>query len=330
MRWSAVLCILAACGLILAQEKEPQKPPQKKQPSSPKKEVKIRVVLKDTTRIVGVVEADKFVVETAYGVLEVPPNEMRRVVVGKKADEELVEKLAALIRRLGSDDFKKRQEAKKELKELGAAAITDLKRALESDDAETRKAATELLDELEKQYSPDEVVPDEDIIETARFTIVGNLKLETFTIKTRYGVLKMPKKDITRIEFLTGKELVRVVELQGVFAGTAMFDTGIELPVGAEVEVTATGKITSQQGISFGPAGASSDIMPVRWMRGPLRSEPFGILLGRIGRSGRLFKIGARHKFKAKTSGRLFLSFNANQQYGPYRGSFKVKIRVKK
>jgi len=330
MRWSVVLSILTTCGLIMAQEKEPKKPPQKEQTTTHKKEVKIRMVLKDTTRIVGVVEVGKFVVETAYGVLEVPPNEIRRVVVGKKADKELVEKLAVLIKQLGSDDFAERQKAKKELKDLGAAAITDLKRALESDDAETRKTATELLAELEKQFSPDEVVPDDDIIETTRFTIVGDLKFETFTLKTRYGVLKMPKKDITRIEFLAGKESVRTVELLGEFAGTAMADTGIELSVGAEVDITATGKITSQQGISFGPAGLSSNIMPVSWMRGPLRGEPFGVLLGRIGRSGRLFKIGARHKFKAKTSGHLFLSFNAKQQYGPYHGSFKVKIRVKK
>ncbi|RKY19042.1 MAG: hypothetical protein DRP63_01215 [Planctomycetota bacterium] len=330
MRWSAVLCILTACGLLLAQQVRKQKPPHKEQPLTLKKEVKIRVVLKDTTRIVGVVEAGKFVVETAYGVLEVPPSEMRRVVVGKKADKELVERLAVLVRELGSDDFARRRKAKKELKELGAVAITDLKRALQSNDAETRKTATELLAELEKQFSPDEVVPDEDIIETARFTIVGNLRFETFTLKTRYGILRMPKKDITRIEFLVGEESVRVVELRGNFAGTTMVDTGIELPVGAEVEVTATGKMTSHQGISFGPAGLSSDIMPVSWMRGPLRGEPFGALLGRIGRGGRIFKIGARHKFKAKTSGRLFLSFNAKPQFGPYRGSFKVKIRVKK
>lgn len=323
-----VIWFVVLFGVLLGQE-EPKTPP--KVPSSPKKEVKVRVVLKDTTSVLGIIEIDKFVVETAYGTLEIPPREMRRVTVGKKADAELVERLRMLIRQLGSDDFKKREEARKELKRFGAAAITDLKRALESDDAEIRKAAAELLDELEKQFSSEEILPDDDIVETARFTIIGALKTDKFKVKTRYGTLEVPKKDILRIEFFTGKEIVRTIELRGEFAGTgAMFDTGIELTSGTEVEVTATGTMTSQQGFTFGPDGISQNMLPMRWLRGPLRNEPFGVLLGRIGRSGTPFKIGARKRIKVKKPGRLFLSFNANPQYGPYRGTFKVKIRVKK
>jgi hypothetical protein len=61
------------------------------------------------------------------------------------ADAE-ADKIARLIKQLGSDSFDEREAATKELRQLGEAALTALREATRSDDAEIRKRAGELAE----------------------------------------------------------------------------------------------------------------------------------------------------------------------------------------
>src|SRR5262249_20237677 len=61
------------------------------------------------------------------------------------------EKIARLIDQLGSGVFTERQKATKELVAIGAPALEALRKAAQSEDAEVRKRANELVQKVEKE-----------------------------------------------------------------------------------------------------------------------------------------------------------------------------------
>jgi WD40 repeat protein len=59
--------------------------------------------------------------------------------------------IARLIEQLGSGEFAEREQAQKRLAEVGEAALGPLRKALESDDAEVRRRARELVRDIERR-----------------------------------------------------------------------------------------------------------------------------------------------------------------------------------
>jgi hypothetical protein len=60
-------------------------------------------------------------------------------------------KIAQLVEKLGSADFDEREQASQDLDKLGAPALEALKKAAQSDDAETRRRAADLVAKIEKR-----------------------------------------------------------------------------------------------------------------------------------------------------------------------------------
>jgi hypothetical protein len=61
------------------------------------------------------------------------------------------EKIDKLIEQMGSDDFKERDKATKDLSAIGVPALEALRKAAKSDDAEVRKRAEEIIPKIETQ-----------------------------------------------------------------------------------------------------------------------------------------------------------------------------------
>ena len=74
----------------------------------------------------------------------------------KKAD---ADKIAKLIKQLGSDSFDDREEASKALDAIGEPALGALKKASKSDDAETQKRADELVKNISKRVETARLQP---------------------------------------------------------------------------------------------------------------------------------------------------------------------------
>ncbi|HZT82601.1 MAG TPA: HEAT repeat domain-containing protein, partial [Gemmataceae bacterium] len=69
-------------------------------------------------------------------------------------DDEGRQKVAALVRRLGSDDFPAREEATKALVAVGPPALPLLRQALNDPDAEVKRRARGCIEAIEKAHSP--------------------------------------------------------------------------------------------------------------------------------------------------------------------------------
>jgi hypothetical protein len=103
-------------------------------------------------------------------------------------------------------------------------------------------------------------------------------------------------------------------------------DTGIDLRVGDEVTISATGTVRFQNGKVTGPAG-----LPKGWtdlvMQLPVSDSGQGALIGRFGNSpaARPFLIGPRTQRTAPIPGRLYLGINQTS-IAPATGTFKVLV----
>ncbi|MFH1429322.1 MAG: hypothetical protein ABIH39_06215 [Candidatus Margulisiibacteriota bacterium] len=275
--------------------------------------------LKDGMKIAGVIELNSIKVDTEYGVLNIPVNDIIRIRIGKKCDKQLIEKIADLIEKLGSPDFKVREEAANGLKKLGPIAATELRNAAKSSDVVIKTTSEEILTSLIGRE--EEIVPDEDIIETVQFTAVGDVNIQIFEIKTKYGKITIKKQDLGEIIIPTRSD-VSIVET--VAAAMGFQETKISVSAGDKITIKATGTISyGVGGLTFSPDGGGRQLLPV--------SEdgyPCGTLLGRIGSNGQIFKIGSNYTDTVNSNGVLYLKI-ATFDPDDFIGEYKVEIQVK-
>jgi hypothetical protein len=323
--WKKVVCFVASgCALLFLPLLWAQDQPAPKEETPKPKESLSQVYLKDGTFIVGEIKIDSLKVTTAYGVLNVPKDQVVKIRVGKNADRELKTKIENLIRQLADSEFKVREEATKELSELGAFALAELKEAAKSDDVEVKTRAEKLVRQIEQSAQPEaEEVIDDDEVQTAKFTIRGNLEIESFEITTKHGVLKVLKKDVKSILLAEASYITKTLAVDAnSWAPGAMMDSGAEVKKGDTISVSATGNIYIRNwGITVSPEGDPNNLY--------MSNLPIGALVGKIGSSGPLFKIGSSYKAVADRDGRLYLGV-AIRERSSNSGDFKVKITIEK
>lgn len=277
-------------------------------------------VLKDGTRIAGSLQFSSVTVSTDFGVLRVPVSDVKRIRVGKKCDAELIDRIADLIEKLGSSDFKVREQATEDLIKLGPVAASELKAAARSADVEIKTRAEKILASFIGRE--EETVPDDDVVETVKFTIVGTVDIQTFDLMTAYGRLTVKKQDVVEVVVSARTELTRVVTITPI---TGFMETKVSVSAGDNIVIKASGIISyGPGGFTFSPDGAGSEMLPPT-------DEGFswGTLLGRIGASGKVFKVGLGYEGTADRSGELQLKVAApGLDPSEFIGEYKVEITV--
>lgn len=110
-----------------------------------------------------------------------------------------------------------------------------------------------------------------------------------------------------------------------VRAANTLTDTGLDIPAGAIVVLTATGEVrigqtpASPEGIGDRPDLSSANLVP---------EGNHGALIARIGRQGTPFVVGADAVFPVAEAGRLHLGVNDTDPDGN-RGGFEVALRYR-
>jgi hypothetical protein len=319
----------AAEGVPSAEQGEtkekPKAKPKKAEPQAP------MFHMRDGTRLAGYPEITQLNVETAYGKLVIPVTEVQRLRFATAKDTSQSEKVEALVRQLGSEEYDLREQAMEEIKKTGAAAIEALQKALESEDEEIRSRAEKLLGEIEEDADPAEdedgqlapLLGKEDEVVTQQFTVLGRVLEESFAVKTRYGNLTFRRQDIISVVFSeplsTGKKFkVPGTSLAG---GSKWFDTEVSIAKGSQFKVAASGSIHLDRfGLQCGPEGTTTGPGP------QFESFALGALVGRVGDKGKAFLIGSSYEGKAPETGNLFLAIALRS--GTASGEFEVELEV--
>jgi hypothetical protein len=297
------------------------------QPSPLKRLDEISVILQDGSVFRGKLDIKSLEVETPYGKLVVPASDVIRIRVGKSSNKELKTKIEQYIADLGSKDFQTRETAQKELAKLGKKAYAEIEAAARSDDAEVATRATALLAEMDTG-DDEEIQPADDEIITPTLTLRGVIKMDAISLQTRYGTLKVDKKDIIALTLGQRADAEKIFKLTDRNTSQSQWlDTGIRVKRGDRIVASATGSINwVNSGYVTEPRG---NPQIGQWTR--IGNQPvfYGALVGRIGQGGQMFLMGDKFNDKAIADGNLFIAVGCS--WGPQNatGEYKVRIEVR-
>lgn len=307
---------------------------------------RVRIHLMDKSIIAGELSIQQFEVKTEFGTLVVPVEKVVSITPGLDSHTKLSAKIDKLIADLGGADYKAREQAQKELLALGLPVRDIIAVHTDSDNAELKRRAGEIVQKLDEAAGDgsddfDDDTPKNktwvryDIVETPGFTIAGKISPAEFQVNSKYGPLKVGLNDISRTEreFTTKQAVVARLKVPGQkLVQRGMQTSKIRVQPGDTVSVSATGTIVMT------PWGSSSMSSPDgaanygSYSDGSGGTFFGGMLLARIGGSGSMIKIGSRAKFTAKKAGVLQFGIAMQSSYiGTnyyYPGEYKLRIKV--
>jgi hypothetical protein len=340
-----------------AQEKEkpeePKKEPKKDEPAKEEEALvevepsekpsigprEIRFILWDGSVVRGNVGYSAIHVQTKFGRLEVPVENIVTLRPGMESLPDIQKQIQENVEKLGDKEFKIREKAKLELIGMGIQILEVVKTANDGGSAERKKNLQAVLEAIvEMNSDASEVNPSdtgpligEDSITTPTFTIVGRIEEKEFELTTQYGILRVQLADIKSAD-RSWSISADAIEKKLDVSATAFFQrtpatTKIRVNPGDKITIKAEGRTNwaSWGDVTSGPDGIGT--------HGSWNGFNCGKLVARIGKSGEYVGVGVKNTFVAKTGGELFLGIAmqdnfANQNGYQWNGEYKVTVRV--
>jgi hypothetical protein len=145
----------------------------------------LRLHLQDGSLLAGQLSVKEIEVTTSFGKLTVPIEKIKSFTPGLETNQQQLEDISKKIKELGSDDYKTREAAQKELARKGPRIRGELDRFAADDNAEVKRRIGEILKEFDEEQEAQEDDPDVtpakplirlDTVTTTEFTVVGNRK----------------------------------------------------------------------------------------------------------------------------------------------------------
>lgn len=315
---------------------EPEPEPEADQP--PVDPEVVRLHLTDGSIVTGKFSVPEITVDTEFGALQVPITRIRRFVPGLESHPGLYGRIRELIEQLGGSDYKARETAEQELFKLGAPIRGELAQYRDDSNAERARRVKAILSKLEELDGDDfdsaagrEEWIREDTVETIEFTIVGRISPERFTVNNRFGTLTIGLEDIKSVE--RGEESQDIRKSLSVPASYIVQknfkSTGVLVEKGDRILVEADGRIVRSGSSSyFSDPGGSSRLQTYT-------SNPTiygGTLVARIGKGGKVQKVGKNATLTADQPGVLYFSIAMSSNYAryPFIGQYNVKLKVER
>ncbi len=277
------------------------------------------VELHSGTVLVGFLEPSTWKIKTAFGELTVPVAEIRRVRFGRRSQPERLSRVEEAVKDLGSANPERRDHAKASIAQEGAFAAQSLRKAAKDhEDPEVRRIAGEMLKELD--LDEEEVVPDDDQVDTARFSLMGQIELEAFKVQVKeLGPLVVRRGDVVRVRSF-GPDMSKKVAVGGTNVWpNGWLDTKIKVEKGEKLKITATGTIFFPNwGQAFTPDGNQN--------MGMMNGMMVGTLAARVGEKGTLFRVGSNFTGTAPATGTLCFVLMIQAPDQPHDGEFTVVV----
>lgn len=325
------------------EQAKPEEPAEVIKPAAPVNPKLIMLHLLDGSVLAGEMGITEISVATEFGELTVPLAKVRSIRPGLESSPELAKKVFGTIEALGSDDYKAREQAHKDLVAMGLKVHAILETYRNDENAERKRHVGEILKELEELLSEQQELAEagepvekpyikHDTVVTDDFTIVGKVSPAVFKLDSKYGQLTVNLADLKHAERpRPGRETLRkLVQVPGDSLVQRSFkSSGIRVEAGDKISIRADGSIVMSpwgSEMTSGPDGGPN----FGWYVPNQISG--GTLVAKIGDRGQVFKVGSKSTFVAKTSGVLQFAVAMQQQYAQqgysYPGQFNVRVTV--
>lgn len=300
----------------------------------------LKMHLFDGSILTGDLSIAEITVDTQFGKLTVPVDKIRSFSPGLDSFPELSAQIVEKIKSLGSEDYKTREAAHKELTAMGVKVQRELEKFAADENAEIKRHIGEILKEFEEsaEEQADEDNPVEqpwirlDTVVTSDFTVVGKVSPTEFKVASKYGPLSVKLADVRRAERdASVKESFRKsVTVAGENLAQRTFkSTSVRVQAGDRITFKAEGSIVMSpwgSNASSGPDGAPN----YGWYIP--NQIAGGTLVGRIGEKGQIFKVGRQSTMVAKSSGVLQLAIGMQGDYSgdgyQFPGEYRVKVKI--
>lgn len=267
-------------------------------------------------------------VQTKYGKLTIPLNEVRRVEFGLHVPPDVNQQINQSIKRLASDVYKERDLASKDLIQVGHFAYPSLQRASRSSDQEVAYRATSVIRQISERVSPDLLkLRDEDVITTAEFTVIGKITSQTIKANSpHFGDVNLKLSELRTMHLRQhGGKLDLTLDAAKHGSGLDQWcDTGVTVDAGQRIMVTSDGSV------DLWPQGPGQYMAPPKGYNTAGKGGQFmaGALVAKIGENGKAFYIGDRYEGTAPEDGRLYLLIVPSPWNNASAGQYRVRIQT--
>lgn len=267
-------------------------------------------------------------VMTKYGKLTIPFSDIRRIELGLHLPEGVGSQIQSAIRRLGSDIYKQREEAIKDLVDLGHFAFPSLEKAAQSGDLEVAQRANAIRKRInEKVPAEDLHIKDHDTIQTVEFQVTGRIISPTIKAHSiHFGELVLKLPDLRTMQFRGGQNAIEFT-LDATKYGSAVdqwFDTGFIADSHTKLTIKSDGQV------DLWPQGRGQYVTGPKGytVAGKGGTYMAGTLVGRIGATGKTFVVGEQSDSPSSSEGRLYLHIVPSPWGNLSSGNYRVRINT--
>jgi hypothetical protein len=200
-----VLCLLATLLLLLPlagfsvpSARPAEEQTDKDQTKKPAEPGTFDVHFTDDSHLKVRLRDEKIELVTAYGTLQIPTSDIRRIDFATRISDELSKRINTAVGNLSSQEFKTREAATVELTTIGAPSYPTLLKAARSPDAEVGRRAEDLLTKLRAEVPEDQLaIRANDVIYTDTSKIAGHIQTSSLKVFTaQFGDQPMKLWDV--------------------------------------------------------------------------------------------------------------------------------------
>ena len=267
-------------------------------------------------------------VQTKYGKLAIPLNEIRRIEFGLHVPPEMNQQITQSIKRLASDVYKERDGASKELIQVGHFAFPSLQKASKSGDQEVAYRAVGLIKQISDRVTPDLLkMREEDVIHTAEFTVIGKISSQTIkAYSPHFGEVSLKLSELRTMHLRQhgGKQDLIVDAGKHGSSLEQWCDTGVTVDAGQRIVLTSDGQV------DLWPQGPGQYMAAPKGYNTAGKGGQFmaGALVGKVGENGKAFYIGDRYDGTASEEGKLYLQIVPSPWNNASVGQYRVRIQT--
>ncbi|GAB4299526.1 MAG: hypothetical protein Kow0068_23070 [Marinilabiliales bacterium] len=302
--------------------------------------IEFKITMRDGNFMSGTSKIDKVTLETKFGKLIIPIQNVTSIEMGIMGDDSKKSDMLNKAKLLSNEDETIREKAYQELVDMGISAIPVLNEYVYSTDYSptdynTIYTVENALRELKTLYNVLDSDPLEDVVTIDyNYKIGGKSSITNISLKTEYGVLEIPRNKIKKMDIMyidnddTGSKKFMLMASTHISGNTngGWLNTGILVKPGQKINITANGEIVlaSLSNGKYNPDGKVGSSYT-----GDTSYPTYGNVVFKIGENGEVKRAGSNYNGIADSSGILYISIYETVYNSANTGSYVVKVSVK-